>query len=204
MKSILSLIFLTSCSLFGIQDEEGPKYEVLVSDGDFEIRRYAPYIIAKTTVSGSYEESSGKAFRILAGYIFGKNEGEKKIAMTSPVEVNNKPMKIAMTSPVEMSEDKDSFTMAFSMPSKFSLEELPKPIDKRISFEQVPIKVVAAHRYSWLSSKKKNDKKAKELREWLKNYPQYKPLLDYSYAGFNPPWTIPFLRRNEVHIQLLE
>ena len=90
MKSIVLLFFLSSCSFFGIQNEEGPKYRILKKDGDFEIREYEPYIIAKTTVKGTYEEASGKAFKILAGYIFGKNKNDKKIAMTSPVEVKAK------------------------------------------------------------------------------------------------------------------
>lgn len=201
---LLSTIFMTSCSLFGIQDEKGPKYKVLVRDGDFEIRQYEAYLVAKTTVKGNYDKSSGSAFRILAGYIFGKNKCEKKIAMTSPVEMSeNESTKIAMTSPVEMKEGEKGFTMAFSMPRKYQkISELPEPIDKRVIFEKVPAKLVASHRFTWRSNKKKNKKMAKELRQWLSEQKEYKTKDGYSSLGYNPPWTIPFLRRNEVHIEL--
>lgn len=204
MKNIILLLpfLITSCSFFGIQNEEGPKYEVLVKDGDFEIRKYQPYIIAKTTVNGDFKNSSGDAFRILAGYIFGKNKGEKKISMTSPVEMEQKSAKIEMTSPVQMKQEGESYTMAFSMPSQYKMETLPEPLDKRIVFEQVESRIVASHQYSWLSSQEKNDIKAKELRDWLEEGNQYKASKDYKYAGYNPPWTIPFLRRNEVQIDL--
>jgi hypothetical protein len=199
---LFPLLLLSACSLFGVQSEEQPKYKVLVQDGDFEIREYAPYIVASVTVKGDFKKSQGKAFRILAGYIFGKNKGEKKIAMTSPVEMKNEPAKIAMTSPVEMSQNKDSFMMSFSMPSKYNLKNLPTPEDKRIVFKEVPSKIVATHQFSWYGSQSRNDSKAKELRSWLKKHKNYKQSSDYSYAGYNPPWTLPFFRRNEIQIVL--
>jgi len=198
--SLLLPLLITSCSFIGIQSEEGPKYKVLKKESQFEIRQYEPYIVAKTTVRGDFKESTRKAFRILAGYIFGKNKGEKKISMTSPVEIESSSSKIPMTSPVEMSYSDGNYTMAFSMPSKYSIDTLPKPLDERIKFEEIPQKIIASHQYSWLSSKKRNDKKAEELRKWLKKQTNYKVLSNYRYAGYNPPWTIPFFRRNEVHI----
>lgn len=193
---------LAGCSLFGIQSEESPKYKVIVKEGNFEIREYSSYIVAKTTVQGDYKNSSGDAFRILAGYIFGKNKSKQSISMTAPVEMKNESTSIAMTSPVEMQQNQNSFTMTFSMPSKYSLETLPEPLDKRIEFAVVPSKIVASHEYTWLLSKERNEKKQKELREWLKKFSEYTAEDNYSYAGYNPPWTIPFLRRNEVHIIL--
>jgi hypothetical protein len=201
---LLPLLTISSCSLFGIQSEEGPKYKVLNTEANFEIRQYKPYIVAQTSVEGNYGQSSGDAFRILAGYIFGKNKGNKKLSMTSPVESKQEPSKIAMTSPVMMNQNGQSFTMSFSMPSKYTLNDLPVPLDSRIKFREVKEKIVAVHRFSWLSSKAKNDKKAKELGEWLKKSGKYTYKNTYSYAGYNPPWTIPFLRRNEVLIPLQE
>jgi hypothetical protein len=202
--TFLSLVSLSSCSLFGIQSEEGPKYKVLDKKSNFEIRKYKPYIVAETTVEGNYDNSSGDAFRILAGYIFGKNKGNNKLAMTSPVERKQESSKIAMTSPVLMNQSASSYTMSFTMPSTYTLESLPEPLDSRIKFREIKETVIAVHRFSWLSSKDKNDKKAKELRSWLKGLGKYTFDSTYSYAGYNPPWTIPFLRRNEVHIQLQE
>ena len=195
-------LLATSCSFFGIQNEEGPSFKVIEKNGNFEIREYSSYIIAKTTVEGSYDDSSGEAFRILAGYIFGKNKGNKKIAMTSPVEMEEKPTKIAMTSPVEMSQVGDSFTMSFSMPSKYKIDDLPEPLDERISFEKIEPRTVASHEFSWFSSKKRNLKKAEELRNWLKGNKNYIVDDTHTFAGYNPPWTLPFLKRNEVHLKL--
>ena len=202
ITTLLSIFLVSSCSLLGIQNEEQPHYEVIKKDGDFEIRKYDSYVVAKTTVKGDFTDSSSKAFRILAGYIFGKNKGNNKISMTSPVEMNPTPLSIPMTSPVEMNQQEDEYTMSFSMPSNFTIETLPEPVDKRIAFEVVPSRIVASHEYSWFSSRKKNRKKAQELREWLAEYKDYSVNPNYTYAGYNPPWTIPFLRRNEVHIVL--
>jgi hypothetical protein len=207
MKSIIilsSILLLTSCSFFGIQNEESPKYRIISKDGDFEIRRYTPYIIAKVKVKGNFKESSSKAFRILAGYIFGKNKGDTKIPMTSPVEIESKAIKIEMTSPVIITQSDDNYTMSFSMPSKYSLDELPKPLDERIEFKQIKPRLIASHKYSWLSSKARNDIKAKELTTWLKENKKYRIESNYIYAGYNPPWTIPFFRRNEIHINIVE
>lgn len=198
------LFIMSSCSLFGIQSEERPQYEVITKEGDFEIRKYSSYIVAKVSIDGSYDNSSGKAFRILAGYIFGKNKSNKEISMTSPVQMNQgaKSEKIAMTSPVEMKQQSESFEMSFMMPSKYSLDQLPEPLDPRIKFEEVSPRVVASVQFTWLTSEKRNKNKAKELRNWLKKIPQYNVSSSFSYAGYNPPWTLPFLRRNEVHIEL--
>ena len=201
--TLLTMATISSCSLFGIQSEEGPKYKVLVKDGNYEIRKYSPYLVAQITVEGDYNDSSGEAFRILAGYIFGKNQGENKVAMTSPVEIKKDPVKISMTSPVTMDQEEKSFTMRFSMPSKYTLYDLPRPLDKRITFKEVPSKVIAVHRYTLLGSQERNEKKAAELKLWLNNRNDYTFNPDYTYAGYNPPWTIPFLRRNEIQIELI-
>tara|TARA_B110000879_G_scaffold203056_1_gene280172 strand:- start:157 stop:801 length:645 start_codon:yes stop_codon:yes gene_type:complete len=197
-----SLFAVSSCSLVGIQNEEGPKYTVLTKEGDFEIRQYSSYVIAETTIEGDFDNASGSAFRILAGYIFGKNKGENKIAMTSPVEMEERTIKIAMTSPVEMQESGNRFTMRFSMPSEYQIEDLPEPLDPRIVFQVIEPEIRASNRYSWLSSKERSFKKSQELRAWLKQQGDYTAAKDYVYAGYNPPWTLPFLRRNEVHIVL--
>lgn len=199
---LTSFFAVSSCSLIGIQNEEGPEYEVLIKEGEFEIRQYSSYVIAETTVEGDFDNASGNAFRILAGYIFGNNKGENKIAMTSPVEMKQRSTKIAMTSPVEMQQNNNSFTMRFSMPSKYKIEDLPVPLDSRIKFEVIKAEVRASNRYSWLNSRAKSLKKSKELRTWLQNHGNYTANKDYIVAGYNPPWTLPFFRRNEVHIVL--
>ena len=116
--------------------------------------------------------------------------------------MDNSPAKIAMTSPVKMNESQNFFSMSFSMPSEYKIEELPEPIDKRIFFERVPETIIASLRYTWFESNERNQTKANELREWLKNQNNYIASEGFSYAGYNPPWTLPFLRLNEVHIIL--
>ena len=199
-KVIILMGLMTGCSLFGIQTEETPRHKVLVKEGVFEIREYSAYIIAKTTVKG--KSNSSKAFRILAGYIFGKNQSKTQIAMTSPVEMQSE--QIAMTAPVEINQAQDQMTMSFSMPSKYTLETLPKPNDENIQLERVDSKIVASIQFSGLRNDKTIEKRQKELRKWLTQYPQYRVDSSHSYAGYNPPWTIPFLRRNEVHIRLFK
>ena len=204
MKLLIKMIIvfsMSSCSLFGIQSEEGPRYKVLHKKGDFEIRRYESYIVAKATVQGNYDDASEVAFKRLAGYIFGENRSDKKLSMTSPVKVE-KSLKIPMTSPVKLTKESGSYTMSFFMPSQYKKSELPTPLNDKVKLEEVESKTIASHRYTWLSSKERNDKKAKELREWLKKLNMYEAQEGYTYAGYNPPWTIPFLRRNEVHIRV--
>ena len=206
MRTLIFLLsissFLSACSFFGIQDEEGPEYVTIKKSKKFEIREYQPYIVAKVTVKGNYDESSGEAFKILAGYIFGDNSIEKEISMTSPVKVKEKSQKIDMTSPVKIKEDDQNLSMAFFMPSKYDIKDLPRPRDNRIRFEKIEQQKVAVLKYSWFSSSQKNKKKAKRLRNWINNKTKYQPLPGYSFAGYNPPWTLPPFKRNEVHIEL--
>lgn len=198
----LNVVLLTSCSLVGIQSEEGPSYSVLLKKDNFEIRKYKSYIMAEVTVDGDYHESSKKSFRILAGYIFGKNIEKSKVSMTSPVSIKRESKRISMTSPVRITKKSEGYTMGFSMPSIYTLDTLPTPIDKRITFRRVESKTLASHRFSWFSSKDRNESKARELKSWLKNLKEYEYEDSYFYAGYNPPWTIPFFKRNEVLIEL--
>jgi phage pi2 protein 07 len=180
-------LFITGCSLFGKGSEEQPAYQVLVKDGDKEIRKYDSYLVAKTTVTGTFKEAQSAGFRILAGYIFGKNESQKKMAMTAPV----------LLAPSE----NNSWTMTFNMPSRYTLETLPVPTDKRIKIEQVEQRHVAAITFSGFWNESKVTEKGKELEEWITKQKNFVPHSKPMFAGYNPPWTLPFLRRNEVMIE---
>jgi len=128
--SILSF----GCSVFGVRTEETPKYEVLQSEGNKEIRSYSSYIVAMTKVKGEFKEAQSEAFRILAGYIFGKNEKKQKLSMTAPV-VQGKSVeseRLAMMAPVVQSSTAEGWTMTFIMPSEYKMEDLPEPKDKRV------------------------------------------------------------------------
>lgn len=192
------------CSVFGVRSEENPRYEVLMKDGNKEIRSYSSYIVAKTQVQGEFKEVQGEAFRILAGYIFGANDKKQKISMTAPVKQEPSPEseKIAMTAPVTQAPTDGGWVMSFMMPSKYKMEDLPTPKDKRITLEEVPAKLFGVIEYSGTGSASTNSQMASELHEWLVTNNNYEIISKPSYAGYNPPWTIPFFRRNEMMYEL--
>ena len=199
---MLLAIINAGCSVFGIRTYEMPKYEVILKEGDKEIRYYGSYIVAKTTVKGEFNEAQGAAFRILAGYIFGDNEKRQELAMTAPViqKPTTESEKIQMTAPVIQGPSEEGWVMTFMMPSAYKMEDLPIPKDKRVSFETVPERYTAALRYTWLGNKSRNERKANELQEWLMGLKDYEPISSPRYAGYDPPWTLPFFRRNEMMI----
>jgi hypothetical protein len=199
---------MAGCSVFGIRTAEELKYNVVSKSGDFEIREYQPYILAEASMQGSYEKVQGDLFRILAGYIFGKNTTETKIAMTAPVQTNPETKdtseKIAMTAPVLMKpEGQEIWKMAFSMPSKYTMQTLPKPLDPRVTLIEVPAKTFAVIRFSGsYDNLETRHRKTEELSKWLATQTQYKKVSQPVFAGYDPPFTIPFLRRNEVLIEI--
>lgn len=199
------------CSIVGYQTEEKLTYKVIDKANNKEVREYQPHLAAKTTVKGSFKESQSKGFRILAGFIFGKNKGKTKISMTSPVVQNPKAksQNIAMTSPVVLTPSTESYgnkteawTMSFSMPSKYNKESLPEPDDNRIWIEEVPTKYIAAIKFSGFWNESKNQRKAKELLDWLFKNESFEIISEPMFAGYNPPWTLPFFRRNEMMVEL--
>ena len=201
---MLFIIFNTGCSLFGIRNYETPKYEVLLKEGNKEIRYYEPYIVAKTSVKGNYKEAQSTAFRILADYIFGNNEKKQKIEMTGPVFQKPDPEgeKIPMTGPVVQSPSEKGWVMTFMIPPSYKMEDLPVPKDKRVNLDTVPAKYNASIRYTWYGSKPRNEMRAKELETWLAGLKEYVPASPPMYAGYDPPWTLPFFRRNEMMIEV--
>ena len=92
--------------------------------------------------------------------------------------------------------------MSFMMPSVYKMEDLPTPKDKRIRFETVPARHVAVIRYTWIGNESRNERKANELQKWIAGLKGYEPISPPMYAGYDPPWTLPFLRRNEMMIEV--
>jgi hypothetical protein len=199
--SVISF-FSLGCSIFGYQSEETPRYEVLLKQEPFEIRKYQPYLAAQTEVEGDFKEAQNKAFRILAKYIFGENVSQKKIAMTAPVVHEPRSEKIAMTAPVTQAEIQGKWVMTFMMPSEYTKVNLPQPKDERIKIVEVQEKWMAVRSYSGLWSKKKNDKLGEELKDWMALRNEWEAVGVVQFAGYNPPWTLPFLRKNEALIEL--
>lgn len=193
---------------------EEPDYTVLQKSEDFELRRYDSQIAAQTWVTGSQKEASNKGFKILADYIFGNNtapSGESsKIAMTSPVKMQpqakGESAKIAMTAPVLMQQSDDAqgsgkkWRMQFIMPSKYTMQTLPKPNNDAITITQVPVKTYGVIAFSGLSGDKKVAEKTKALQDWMQT--QNLTITGTpELARYDPPWTLPFMRRNEIMIE---
>jgi hypothetical protein len=183
---------------------EEPKYTVIETSDDFELRAYDPKIIAEVLVSGSMDSASSAGFRLIADFIFGNNTaatgGNKKISMTAPVTMEPQSEKISMTTPVSMQQAEGQWRVHFVMPSEYTLESLPTPNNSAVTLREIPASNYAVIRFSGLAGEDKTAKKTAELMLWLKSkaiLPIGKPEL----ARYDPPWTLPFLRRNEVMVE---
>jgi effector-binding domain-containing protein len=180
--------------------EETPQYKVIQSIGEIEVRDYHSFITANVTVKAdSYEQAANNGFSYLANYIFGGNVSKESLAMTSPVTVQ-KSEKIKMTTPVLISKEKD-YTVSFIMPSGYTLENLPTPQSSNISFTTVPKRRLAAIRFSGFFNQDSINKNIKSLELFVKK----EKLItkgEYIVAGYNGPFTLWFLQRNEVMIEI--
>ncbi len=195
----LASIGLISCSSVS-GSEEMPNYTVLQADDAFEVRSYAPQLYAEVTATGTRDEASGKAFRQLAAYIFDDERPEGGIAMTAPVVQQPSREKIAMTAPVVQEQGAENeWTMAFSMPEKWTLATLPKPENPNITLREEPAAKLATVEFSGRAGDAMLAEKEGELRAWMRE----RGLVatgPATYAFYDAPWVIGPLRRNEVQI----
>ena len=182
--------------------EEAP-YALIAKNGKYELRHYQPYIVAATIVEGDFEKVGNEGFRRLADYINGNNRSRQSIAMTAPVGQQDRSQKIAMTAPVGQQQSGGQWRITFMMPSEYSLETLPEPLDKRVFLEVMPGRHMAAVRYSGTWSRARYEENLSLLLAWMETQdlkPAGKPL----WARYNPPFMPWFLRRNEVLIAVPE
>jgi len=171
---------------------EEPKYEVLLSEGAFEVRQYAPQLIAETVVPGDMDEASNKGFRLIADFIFGNNQApnaatSEKIAMTAPVTVE--PQTAAQ------------WRVNFVMPSRYTLETIPKPKNNAVSLKEIPQKTFVVLKYSGFNSESKVQAKTQEAKEWALQR-NFKIIGTPQLSRYDPPWTLPMFRRNEIMIEV--
>lgn len=185
--------------------EEAP-YQLVRQEEPFEIRDYAPLVVAETRVNADFKEAGSQAFRKLFAYISGENEAGTKIAMTSPVisETKNSGSgeKIAMTAPVIFEKDGEEWLYKFVLPKSYSLESAPRPLNPDVSLAEIAPKRVATLRYSGRATAEAQSENAEVLVDWIES----QGLVSQSgprWAGYNPPWTLPPFRRNEVLIDIL-
>ena len=195
---------LSGCTLFGIRSGyEQPAYEVTDRVGEVEIRSYGPRLVAQTIVDADDEMSARTAaFRILAAYIFGDNTTKDDIAMTTPVAVERQSEKIDMTTPVETTVvDGGRYAMRFFLPSSYTLETAPAPTDPRVQLAVAPANTLAVLRFSGSRRPQAVAKQSEELLRVLAET-KWRPAGRPFSLFYDPPWTIWFLRRNEVAVSL--
>jgi len=199
---LITFLFAQSCAAVenkgSYRGYETPNYKIIRKEGTIELREYPEILVAEVEVEGEREEAVRKGFKALAGYIFGKNEMNQKVAMTSPVSQEKTSEKIAMTSPVSQISDADKkWRVQFSMPQKYSLATLPKPKNDQIKFKILKAKKVAAIRFSGKWSDKNFNEKTVELENFIKEQKlKTKGAAVISY--YDDPFTFPWNRRNEV------
>jgi len=179
---LISLLALGRTAM--ANDIEEPKYTLVRKYAEFEVRDYAPHVVARTKMSGSYRDSLGGGFQRLAKFIFGGNTQRASIAMTAPVASTHAG---------------NDWVVTFSMPSAYSMQTLPRPNDRRVELVEVPAQRTAVLSFSgWVSQDKMNDKEQALRRELARAGIEVRGAA--VLAQYNPPWTLPFLRRNEIQI----
>jgi hypothetical protein len=183
-----------------LSNVEQPEYNVVESSGSIEIRDYKPMIVAEVQVSGDRGEAIGKGFRIIADYIFGNNTAAQKVPMTAPATQQGRE-KIAMTAPVTQHGGGNGWTVRFVMPASYTIKTLPKPNNPAVSLKEIGAKRFAVIRFSGMGKKDSLIRHTKKLNDFI-NAEHLTPLSAPTYAFYNPPWTLPFLRRNEVMMEV--
>ena len=196
-KTVLPVLFIAATILGGCATVPEPAHKIVSRNNGYEVREYAGYLVAETTVSGPWKGALNEGFRRLFSYISGNNEGRTKVAMTAPV-LSGEPEKIAMTAPVlQEAGTGDAQIVSFIAPSSYTLETIPVPKDPRIRIRQIPPFTAAVLRYGGWTDPKKIERKTEELRSLLTRDGRT-PVPPFLSAQYNPPWTIPPFRRNEI------
>ena len=208
MRAVLALILgislttpLTGCVNMD-NSYEGPKYDVAEKLSEsVELRAYKPFITAEVTLPGGKNDTMNEGFRVLADYIFGGNTTATDIKMTAPVTGQAASTTIAMTAPVTGQSQGGNYTIRFMMPSEYTLQTLPKPKDGRIVVREQPARMALVERFSWFMG----DSKIADAVANLNGIATQRKLTvvdEPMVAYYNPPWTLPWLRRNEVMIEV--
>jgi len=195
-------VVILAAALWGplMSNVEQPKYLIVESDRSIEIRDYPAMIVAEADVRGPREKAINEGFRIIANYIFGNNLSSQKVAMTAPV-TQHASEKIAMTAPVTQKGGGNSWQVRFIMPASYTLATLPKPKNPAVQLKEIASRRFAAIRFSGLAREASLKRKADLLTEFIAAR-KLTALSAATYAFYDPPWTLPFLRRNEVMIEV--
>lgn len=207
-KIVLGLVVVAVIAFFVwdsvVTNVEHAKYTVVEKHDNVEIRDYAPALVAEVEVSGERQEAIKQGFRMIADFIFGNNAPAKQVAMTAPViqqAEQNKSQPIAMTAPVLQSGSDNKWVVQFVMPSEYTLLTLPKPNNAAVKIKEIPSKRFAVLRFSGFATSDALQTQTDALKQFMvtKNLNAVSPV---QYAFYNPPWTLPFMRRNEVMAEI--
>lgn len=199
-RFLLLLLALAAMPSFSQAIEE-PDHEIIRKFDNVELRRYAPYVVAEVVLDTAAEEAGSQAFPILSGYIFGKNKGEKKFAMTAPVTQTAAPLRMDMTAPVTQAAVPGGVRVQFVLPKGVTLATAPEPLDPRVQLRDVPATTWAVIRYSGTWSQANYLEHLEELKATLDAAgvaTQGEPV----FARYNAPFTPWFMRRNEIWLAL--
>lgn len=181
---------------------EEPRYTLVRQDRGVELRRYAPVVRAVTVVENvTWDRALNEGFRRLAGYIFGGNTKQQSIAMTSPVTAQPTSMKIAMTAPVTAQPASSGVRVTFTMPAGHTLQSLPLPDNRAVVLEAVDERFVAVRAFSGFAGRDTFERERAALLGSLVGL-GVRAVAEPELARYDPPWTLPFLRRNEVAVEV--
>jgi SOUL heme-binding protein len=199
-RLLLILTFIAAMPAHAIDE---PTFTVVQKTEVFEVRQYAPYLVAEVLVPGPVSEAGNQGFNLLGGYIFGKNKGERKLEMTAPVtQQAAPPIKLEMTAPVTQAAAPGGFLVQFVMPKGYTLATLPEPLDARVKLREVPGSRVAVIRFSGSWSQGTYEEELQKLRSALAAAGMATTGEPVS-SRYNSPFSLPFLRRNEIWLNLV-
>ena len=203
----VSLIFVSQTAMA----IEEPSFKVIAKSGNFELRQYAPMLVAETLVDGDMDDAGSIGFRKIADYIFGNNQvqagtSSTKIAMTAPVTMEPQSQKIAMTAPVALipmanMEASRQWRVHFVMPSQYTINTIPKPKNADVKLRESPGKLFAVNSFTGFNNQSRVQAKTDELSAWI-GQKSLKVLGQTQLARYDPPWVLPMFRRNEVMIEV--
>ncbi len=178
---------------------EQPKYRVVETRGAIEVREYPALIAAEVEVGGERDAAINAGFRALADYIFGNNEAARQVATNVPATAQPASEKIAMTAPVTQQASGGGWVVRFIMPAQYTLQTLPRPRNVAVKLRELPAQRLAVIRFSGRATAEALQRETAELQAFVEER-HWHALAAPTYAFYNPPWTLPFLRRNEVMI----
>lgn len=187
---MVALLFLAGGNVMATEE---PRFTLLSKEGAIELRQYAPMLLAETRVGGDMDQASSQGFRLIADFIFGNNratggaEGSAKIAMTAPVTV--------------VPEASERWRVHFVMPSQYTLATLPQPNNNAVTLREVPARRYAVLTYSGFNTESRVQQHTAELLAWLRAN-KLNPTGPAQLARYDPPWTLPMWRRNEIMFEI--